>query len=475
MKKLCLNILAVFALNTVLLLNASHAQTNRDDSPARYINNFYKFTDSDLNADSALFYLQKIEHHKLGSARLPNIIHEELAQQIVNRTFPADMDTSKINVIRRVRSFNKQLMIRIISDTSTLIKKITNPLFIFSNVQDNTGDNVKLAELSNRFIREELSDADIYSNRAGRYALMIYSIINSKAELKPLAAKMLDKMIVYLKAGQIAISENTNTNELGVRAWYRYLYAYANVSKAKQEDDPDKQKLYLKIAYDYSPDIFDNQNQWAYFYDMFMMFGKEKASFREEYLQYLTDNTSDPKDLVSTLLEIALLQPEYKSQLKTAYLKANGAQADFTTFWMTSVDSKAQTAHPILLSMLDKSLFSNKMAAGKWLLVDFWGTWCGPCRSEHPHLQKFYDASIKTNPDKITLLTIACRDTENKVSTYMAEKKFSFPVAMSDNKIEHTYKVPGYPTKLLITPTGKYILVPASHDWMSFVKHYADL
>ena len=90
-------------------------------------------------------------------------------------------------------------------------------------------------------------------------------------------------------------------------------------------------------------------------------------------------------------------------------------------------------------------------------------------------MQKFYDSTIKTNPDKITLMTIACRDTEAKVTSYMTEKKFSFPVAMSDNQIEKIYKVPGYPTKLLVTPEGKYILVPFGADWVSFVKHYADL
>ena len=90
-------------------------------------------------------------------------------------------------------------------------------------------------------------------------------------------------------------------------------------------------------------------------------------------------------------------------------------------------------------------------------------------------MQKFYDSTIKTNSSKIALLTVACRDTEDKVTSYMTEKKFSFPVAMSDNQIEKTYKVPGYPTKLLVTPEGKYILVPFGSDWISFVKHYADL
>jgi hypothetical protein len=69
---------------------------------------------------------------------------------------------------------------------------------------------------------------------------------------------------------------------------------------------------------------------------------------------------------------------------------------------------------------------------------------------------------------------VACRDTEQKVTTYMTTKKYSFPVAMSDNKIEKLFKVPGYPTKILITPTGKYITVPFGIDWVSFVNNYVE-
>ena len=473
MERTYVKAIIVFIFTIFLIQSKSNAQTKRDDARIRYTNSFYKFTDSELNADSALFYLKKVESHKLASVRLPNIIHEELAQHVLNRSQPAD--TSRANAIRRARASNKLLIAMIMADTNKTIKHITNPLYLFSTIEEHPDDNLKLAELTDRFIRQELSDADVYSNRAGRYALMIYSKINSKNELKPLAEKLLEKVSGYLKSGQIAASEKSTSEELDTRAWYRYLYAYANVIKSAQESGSEKQKIYLKMAYDYSPDVIDRQHHWAYFYDMYLIFGKEKASFRDEYLGYLMDNATDQNNVVSTLLEIALLQPEYKGQLKAAYLKVKGPQADFPKFWMTSVNNFAQTAHPISLSMLDKSLFSNKTAAGKWLVVDFWGTWCAPCRSEHPDMQKFYESSVKTNPDKIALLTVACRDTEAKVISYMTEKKYSFPVAMSDNKIEHTYKVPGYPTKLLVTPEGKYILVPTGRDWMSFVKHYADL
>ncbi|ACT96601.1 TlpA family protein disulfide reductase [Dyadobacter fermentans] len=476
MKKSCMKLIVLFALTVLLIPNPSTAQQQQfDDTPIRNINTFYQFIDEKLNKDSAFFYLQKVAGHGLSASRIPGIIHEELAQYVLNRSFPPDMDSAIVARFRRGQVVNKQLMEMIMADTNKVLKGAVNPLYLFSKIQDNPNDNQKLAQIANQFIREELSDKDIYSNRSGRYALMIYPLLRSQKELQPLAATLLKKTSDYVNDGLLLVSENTTGDNAGKRAWYRYLYAYTNVLNSEQVNDPDKKMSLLKTAFDYSPDVLDRSNNWGYFYDMFIIFGKEKASFRDEYLQFLTEHVKDQQVVFNTILEIALQQPEYKGKLKEVFHKINGPQKDFAQFWMATVDHYAQPAPPISLSMLDKSRFSNQTAAGKWILIDFWGTWCGPCRSEHPAIQKFYESVVTANAGKIAMLTIACRDTEAKVTNYMKEKKFSFPVAMSDNQVEHTYKVPGYPTKLLITPAGKYITVPAGHDWASFVTHYADL
>ena len=73
------------------------------------------------------------------------------------------------------------------------------------------------------------------------------------------------------------------------------------------------------------------------------------------------------------------------------------------------------------------------------------------------------------------MLTIACRDEEGRVGAYMTENKYSFPVAMAAAAIEATYNVDSYPTKMLITPQGKYIIIPYDIDWIDFIKKYANL
>ena len=54
----------------------------------------------------------------------------------------------------------------------------------------------------------------------------------------------------------------------------------------------------------------------------------------------------------------------------------------------------------------------------------------------------------------------------------MNEFKYTFPVAMEDQKILSTYNVHGFPTKALITPEGNYLVIPFNSDWVAFIDRY---
>lgn len=91
-------------------------------------------------------------------------------------------------------------------------------------------------------------------------------------------------------------------------------------------------------------------------------------------------------------------------------------------------------------------------------------------------MQQFSKEIKETYSSKIGLMTIACMDTEAAVTKYMKEKNFSFPVSMSDGKVQTVFPVTGYPTKILINPEGKYTTIPFGiKKWVEFVKEYCDL
>lgn len=93
---------------------------------------------------------------------------------------------------------------------------------------------------------------------------------------------------------------------------------------------------------------------------------------------------------------------------------------------------------------------------GKYLLIDFWGTWCGWCIKGIPDMKKYY-AQYK---DKIEFLGVCCRDSEEKWRAGVA--KYQLPwVNVCDEKsdLSTRYAVPGYPTKVLVDAEGKIVEV----------------
>ncbi len=180
--------------------------------------------------------------------------------------------------------------------------------------------------------------------------------------------------------------------------------------------------------------------------------------------------------LLGALCNAALRDPSaFKDGLEAFYTANFHKEGVFSKFWNNSINANFEKAPAFTINTLTNTRSSFPSKAEKWMLIDFWGTWCGPCRQEHPDLQKFHLNSQADFEGKIELLTIACNDTEEKVNSYMKEFNYSFPVAMDDNKITKLFNIRGYPTKVLITPEGKYLFIPFNIDWVDFVKKYASL
>lgn len=455
---------------------AANGQENKNtqENPVNYFNSFQSYLNINLNVDSAFYFVKKLASSAKYATLLQLLIHDSFAQEFIEKEA---IDSSKIDSINQRIFFCNSILMAMVTDSTKLLSETARPLYLWAKIQDSKNDLQALTNLTNEFIKKELLSEDIYKNGLGRYALLIYQIISKHPKLNPLSEKLFAITYSNLKNNQVKTTDSSTTMDLRKRAWYRYLFAYTNYLKAKQTSDLNRKEIFLSLAFDYSPDLIDKNNYSAYFYDMIFLFnGEQKSTFKTDYLAFLTKNTTtNKKTILTSLLKVALIDPEYKNELQQFYKNNNTTGMSFEDYWMNAINSNAKTAPPISLSLSDKKLFSTKQLSGKWILVDFWGTWCAPCRVEHPAMQKFYDSVIVTNSKNISLLTIACSDTKEKVLAYMTEKHFTFPVAMSDNKIESIYSVQGYPTKVLITPEEKYVVVPFGIDWINFVKQYCDL
>lgn len=83
---------------------------------------------------------------------------------------------------------------------------------------------------------------------------------------------------------------------------------------------------------------------------------------------------------------------------------------------------------------IDGKTLSLSDLKGKGVIVNFWATWCPPCRAEIPamiELQRQYDAQF-------TFVGIAVSDQEDKVAAYVAQKGINYPIAM-DSGLSNLY------------------------------------
>lgn len=158
--------------------------------------------------------------------------------------------------------------------------------------------------------------------------------------------------------------------------------------------------------------------------------------------------------------------------LKSFYVKNYGAES-FSKFFKKDVLPRLEDAPAFELVNLQGKDYSIKNAKEKWLVIDFWGTWCIPCIAEMPDNNKFHIGLKKSKDSNIEFISIACNDTQGNVEKFLLENGYTIPVLMSDNKVEHNFKVIGYPTKVIISPQGKLLRVNHGFDWQTLVKELA--
>ena len=90
---------------------------------------------------------------------------------------------------------------------------------------------------------------------------------------------------------------------------------------------------------------------------------------------------------------------------------------------------------------------------GQVVLVNFWATWCGPCREEMPRLESLYEKYRKSG---FVLLGVNVDDDPNAALSTAAKLKVSFPVLLdTDKKVSKLYDLNTMPSTVVIDRDGK--------------------
>ncbi len=86
---------------------------------------------------------------------------------------------------------------------------------------------------------------------------------------------------------------------------------------------------------------------------------------------------------------------------------------------------------------------------GQPVVLNFWATWCGPCRAEIPAFSAYADA----NPD-VAVLGIATDGPRSKVAAHARELGITYPVLLSDRATHQTYGISTIPTTVIVDAEG---------------------
>jgi thiol-disulfide isomerase/thioredoxin len=164
------------------------------------------------------------------------------------------------------------------------------------------------------------------------------------------------------------------------------------------------------------------------------------------------------KVYVFTLLVLALCSCQAKAQNSTSDLAK--------TFEAAGLRLLREKVNPRDFSLPTTKGGSENLASlkGKIVFLNFWATWCGPCRAEMPSMEALYN---RFRDDGLEILAVNCMEKEQEVIAFMGEHGLSFPAALDeDGKVSGAYGIQAIPTSYLLDRDGKIILrLVGSIDW----------
>ena len=146
---------------------------------------------------------------------------------------------------------------------------------------------------------------------------------------------------------------------------------------------------------------------------------------------------------------------ELASLVRYEHMQAESDNPQFAqaTAKLEADDAKRQTADFTLLDLQGKPWHLRDLK-GKVVLVNFWATWCPPCRKEMPDLQALYD---KYKDHGFLVLSISDEEA-SKVSPFIAERNITYPVLLDPaRKVNDAFIVEGIPKSFVYDRKGKMV------------------
>ncbi len=192
------------------------------------------------------------------------------------------------------------------------------------------------------------------------------------------------------------------------------------------------------------------------------------AADRESLAEQLADLVTEGDPGHDTLQEVAttLAQALREHPVQSGYVtlaqlvryehvrvSLNDAQLEEATRKLEADDESRQHAN-FTLADLNGTKWTLRSLSGKVVLVNFWATWCPPCRKELPDLEALYQ---RFGSQGFVILAVSDEDA-GKVKPFVAEQKLTYPVLLdAGRKVNDLFQIQGIPKSFVYDRRGKLV------------------
>lgn len=287
---------------------------------------------------------------------------------------------------------------------------------------------------------------------------------------------------LYLRVGKAvmappALSFLLNNTEIEIEAEAKQIFTGTIESK-----DPEVQ-LYNSIR---KADLEDAKENWALQqmqnkkrnlndtignYDITQRLQYLKKKNQAMRIQFLNDNPATFTSLL-VLQSLFLILPISESETKFYALTEEQKNSNTGKALILKIESNKSTATgkpviPFAQIGIDGTMVDVNAYKGKVVLIDFWGSWCVPCRISHPALKELYDQYKSKGFEIIGISNEIANSNRDKKKQDIAWRKavkedgLSWPQILYDPAIKDIvkeYDINGYPTKFLVDQNGKFVM-----------------